>query len=246
MEIAENIDMLEIKVDLMGKPSAIYPVLLQDNGSVVLIDTGFPGTLSILRMEFEKITDFNSLNTIILTHHDIDHIGNLFAITNEVPGKVMILCHEAEKPYIQGEKEPHKMGTFKARMETVPTEQRAVFEKMIAAFKTSFASVDQVLIDNEELPYCGGLKIIYTPGHTIGHICLYFKQSRILIAGDILNVVGGILVKPPVANQYDQIQFEDSIVKLTKLDIDKVICFHGGLFQSNVNLRIRELSSVKS
>ena len=246
MQIAENTDMLEIKVDMMGKASAIYPVLVRDKGSVILIDTGFPGTLPLLRKEIEKIIAFRRLNTVILTHQDIDHIGNLSAIIKEIPGKIKVLCHEAEKPYIQGDKEPHKLGIFKTRMQTMPPEQKAIYEKMIAGFKTSFANVDQTLTDNEELPLCGGGKVIYTPGHTVGHICLYFLQSKLLVAGDALNVDNGSLVRPPSANQYNPNQFEESIKKLAGLDIDKVICFHGGLAQSNVNQRIRALASGKA
>ncbi len=245
MQIAENIDMLEIRVNMMGRPSEIYPVLVRDKDSTVLIDTGFPGTLPLLRCETERIAEFQRINTIILTHQDIDHIGNLSAIIKEAPGKVQVLCHEVEKPYIQGDKEPHKLGIFKTRMETMPPEQKEIYGKMIAAFKTSVAKVDRTLTDGETLPFCGGMKVIYTPGHTIGHICLYFLQSRVLIAGDALHADNGRLVKPPSSSQYDQCLFEKSIGKLAELDIGKIVCFHGGLVLNNVNQRIGDLSCGK-
>ncbi|KJR44677.1 hypothetical protein UF75_4944 [Desulfosporosinus sp. I2] len=39
--------------------------------------------------------------------------------------------------------------------------------------------------------------MIFTPGHTLGYICLYLNQYKTLIAGDALNVVNGQLVVTP-------------------------------------------------
>ncbi|WP_330573610.1 MBL fold metallo-hydrolase, partial [Clostridioides difficile] len=41
------------------------------------------------------------------------------------------------------------------------------------------------------------LEVIPTGGHTRGHICLYLKESKVLIAGDLLQVENGEL--KPVA-----------------------------------------------
>ena len=57
-------------------------------------------------------------------------------------------------------------------------------------------SVDMAVADEEVLPYCGGITVIFTPGHTPGHICLYLNQSKILIAGDALVAVHGELRGP--------------------------------------------------
>lgn len=235
MKISENVEVLEIIVNEMGKPSVNYPVLLHDDDSAVLIDTGFPGTLPQIKSEIEKEFPFSKLKTIIITHQDIDHIGNLSAIVREVPG-VKVLCHEEEKPYVQGDKEPHKMGLFKAKLESVSGETRSAFEQVIAAFKAAMSKVDETLVDNDELPYCGGVKVIYTPGHTIGHISLYLKRSKTLIAGDTMKVENCELIIPKSAGHYDQKMYMQSIKKLVEMDleIEKIICYHGGIYKGGV------------
>ncbi|MFP3381467.1 MBL fold metallo-hydrolase, partial [Bacillus sp. SIMBA_069] len=79
---------------------------------------------------------------------------------------------ELDKPYIQGELPLLKDG----HLESPPK-----------------GRVDYTLIDGQELPFCGGIRVIHTPGHTPGHISLYLKQSKILIAGDSMYSVNGIL-----------------------------------------------------
>ncbi len=42
------------------------------------------------------------------------------------------------------------------------------------------------LADGQRLDLAGGVRVIFTPGHTPGHIALYLERSRTLIAGDAL------------------------------------------------------------
>ncbi|MBM7585393.1 glyoxylase-like metal-dependent hydrolase (beta-lactamase superfamily II) [Bacillus pakistanensis] len=46
------------------------------------------------------------------------------------------------------------------------------------------ANIDALLSDGKESAYFGGMKVVFTPGHTPGYISLYLKKSRVLIAGD--------------------------------------------------------------
>jgi len=97
--------MLEIPVNVMGKPDMIHPTLLRDQDTQILVDTGYPGQLSILREVINKTeAPFEKLGKIMITHHDADHIGSLSAILKELPESCEVLAHEEEKPYIQGEK----------------------------------------------------------------------------------------------------------------------------------------------
>ena len=110
-------------------------------------------------------------------------------------------------------------------------------------FSLDKVNIDETLIDGQELPYCGGITVIHTPGHTPGHICLYIKQWKILIAGDIFCVNDGILCREDENLNFDNELNLESIQKLMKYDIETVICYHGGLYNNNVNERIAELAS---
>jgi len=159
------------------------------------VDAGFPGQLPQIREAFKKAAVFfDKLNMGILTHHDIDHIGNLSAILKEMPDNVTVFAHEEEKPCINGEKAPLKITGLEANMGSLPKKMKVLYEKMKVAFVNCKVNVDKTLIGVDELSYCGGIQVIFTPGHTLGHICLYLKQSKTLIAGDMLRVEDGKLI----------------------------------------------------
>lgn len=243
MKVANGVEMLEISANVMGRVSSIHPTLIWDNDTVILVDAGFPGQLAQIREAVEKAgTPFERLNMVIITHHDIDHIGSASSIVKELSDSVEILAHEEEKPYIDGEKCPIKLAQFEARLNSLPEENRAFYENFKAGFENSKVNVDKTLIDGEELPYCGGIEVVFTPGHTLGHICLYLKQSKTLIAGDTLRIDDGILAAASPSINFDTALNIKSIKKLGNYDIDSVICYHGGLYREEVNQRIKELA----
>ena len=245
MKIANGVEMLEISLNMMGRQTTINPVLIWDDETVILVDTGFPGpnvSQKIREAVAEAGVSFDKLNKVILTHQDIDHIGGLPDILNASQHKIEVLAHENEKPYIQGEKRLVKASKGRmTQLDSLPEAQRnaikAVFEN------PPKANVDSTIADGEELPYCGGITVIYTPGHTPGHICLYLKQSKTLITGDALNVVDGKLIGPNPQHAFDMELTIQSLKKLTQYDVETVICYHGGVYRDDANQRLAELAS---
>lgn len=120
---------------------------------------------------------------------------------------------------------------------------KIIYENLKTGFQSSRVNVDKTLIDGQELPYCGGITVVYTPGHTPGHICLYLKQWKILIAGDILSIKEDLLVKASQDINFDNELNIKSIKKLMNYDIETVICYHGGIYKDDVNKRISELAN---
>lgn len=244
MKIENGIYMLEILSDTMGNSTIIYPTLILNNDSLILIDTGFPGLFNQIYEAIEKEgLQFSKLNTIIFTHQDIDHIGNVFEILNKVPENIKIFSHEEEKAYINGEKTPVKLAKLESNLANLPDNVKVAYKMLKAGFQRNKVNIDETLIDGQELPYCGGITIIHTPGHTPGHICLYFKQWKILIAGDILCVNDGMLCRENQDFNFDNELNLKSIQKLMKYDIETVISYHGGIYNHNVNKRIAELAN---
>lgn len=243
MKIASGVEMLEISSIIMGTSRIIYPTLIWDSDAVILVDAGFPGQLPQIRQAIEKAgVPFEKLNMVILTHHDIDHIGSVASIRKGLPGPVTVLAHEDEKEYIDGEKHPLKLAQLEANLSALPEEMKATYQKLKAAFETSTTHVDETLTDGEELPYCGGITVIHTPGHTLGHICLYLIKNKVLIAGDALEVEEGRLVTAPISTNYDMDLCMKSLKKLSRYDIEAVICYHGGLYQDQPAQTIASLS----
>ncbi|WP_407314646.1 MBL fold metallo-hydrolase [Desulfosporosinus sp. SB140] len=243
MRIADGVEALELTVNLMGRETTIYPTLFWDEESVILVDAGFPGLEQQIREAIEMAgVSFDRLNKVIITHQDVDHVGSLPEILAKSQRKVEVLAHEVEKPYIQGDKPLIKADAAKRSklFETLPEEQR---KRLQAVFSNPpKAKIDRTIEDGEELPYCGGIIVIYTPGHTPGHICLYHKPSKTLVTGDALTANEGRLSGPNPSATYDMDEANKSVKKLAQYDIENVICYHGGVFKEDVQKRILQLT----
>ena len=219
MEISKGVEMLHLEFH----GNIIHPTLLWDQEMAVLIDTGFPGQIEDLRVAMEKVgVSFDKLKVIILTHQDIDHIGSLPEILQEFGSNIKVYAHELDKPYIQGDLPLLKDG----HIENPPK-----------------GKVNDTLIDGQELSYCGGIRVIYTPGHTPGHISLYLKQSKTLIAGDSMYSVNGIIGGIHAPTVLDLKEARLSLKKYLDLDIESVVCYHGGLSKVNINDQIQKVIS---
>lgn len=243
MKIADGIEMLEVSGSIMGPPGLIYPTLLWDSQGMILVDAGFPGQASAIQAEIERAGHvFDELNGLILTHHDIDHIGGLADIVRGSIRPVKVFAHEEEIPYINGSQLPLKIAMAESKWNELHDDFRELVEVVRAAYKKSVMNVDVALTDGQDLPFAGGLRVILTPGHTLGHICLYHFPSRTLIAGDALCIEQGALVPPPESLNFNSELHRKSLNKLSGLDIAAVICYHGGLFTDHPVRRIAQLA----
>jgi glyoxylase-like metal-dependent hydrolase (beta-lactamase superfamily II) len=246
MQIDKGIRMLQISATIMGKTQTIHPTLIWDENDVVLVDTAYPGQLPGISNEVTSAgLSIEKLSKIIITHQDLDHIGSLPAILERCAYKVEVLASPFEKPYIQGEKKLLKI-TPEAITKAMNSLPEGVPDEWKMAFKHTLenppkAKVNTTVADEEELPLCGGIIIINTPGHTPGHISLYHKASKTLVAADALMVEDGELLGPDPISTYDIKLAKKSLENLMNYDIQKVICYHGGLYDGNCNKRIAEL-----
>ncbi|ANC19419.1 MBL fold metallo-hydrolase [Bacillus cereus] len=217
MEIAKGIEMLQLEF----QEFVIHPILLWDDEMAVLIDTGFPGQIEDIQVEMEKVgVSFDKLKFVILTHQDIDHIGSLPELLQRCRSNIKVYAHELDKPYIEGDLPLLKDGNIENRPK---------------------GKVSDTVIDGQELPYCGGILILHTPGHTPGHISLYLKQSKILVAGDSMYSVNGVLGGVHAPTTLNIMEARQSLKKYLNLDIESVVCYHGGLSKENINVQLQNL-----
>lgn len=217
MEIAKGIEMLQLEF----QEFVIHPILLWDDEMAVLIDTGFPGQIKDIQVEMEKVgVSFDKLKVVILTHQDIDHIGSLPELLQRCRSNIKVYAHELDKPYIEGDLPLLKDGN----VENGPK-----------------GKVSDTVIDGQELPYCGGILILHTPGHTPGHISLFLKQSKILVAGDSMYSVNGVLGGVHAPTSLNIMEARQSLKKYLNLDIESVVCYHGGLSMGNIKIQLQNL-----
>jgi len=240
MNMTEGVEMLQLPGN---RGMMIHPVLIWDDHTVILVDAGYPGQVQEIIMAMAKAgVAFSKLNKVIVTHQDYDHIGSLTDVVKASGQAVEVLAHQEEKPYIEGRQPWIKMELIRKMLESLPENQRKEAETKYQI--PDKPKVDRTIADGEVLPYCGGITVIHTPGHTPGHICLYLNRSKTLISGDALNVVDGQLVGANPLYTADMARAQESVGKLARYEIEKVICYHGGVFAGNVKERLQELRSL--
>ncbi|WP_226638992.1 MBL fold metallo-hydrolase [Bacillus tropicus] len=213
MEIAKGVEMLQLKF----QEFIIHPILLWNDEMAVLIDTGFPGQFEDIQVEMERVgVSVDKLKVVILTHQDIDHIGSLPDVLENGVSDIKVYAHELDKSYIEGDlpllKDVHVENPPKGK-------------------------VSDTVIDGQELPYCGGILILHTPGH----ISLYLKQSKTLIAGDSMYSVNGKLGGIHAPTTLNIKEAQESLKKYLNLDIKSVVCYHGGLSKGNIKIQLQNL-----
>lgn len=142
-----------------------------NNSKLLIIDPGADTEGIVELIESRSYTPV----AIILTHGHFDHIGAVEELRNRYSIPVMI--HTGDANYLgESGEESH----------------RVMFQSMGPTgdyyFNTYFSeigSADRELKEGDDI-LDSGLKVIHTPGHSPGSICLYNKKEHILISGDTL------------------------------------------------------------
>lgn len=243
MKIANGVEMLELTMNIMGNQSTIHPTLIFDDQNAILVDVGMPGQLQDIEAALAKAgIRLNQLTGVILTHQDIDHIGSIQEVLAAVGKPIPVYAHKADKPYIEGDKEPIKM-TKERVAQMVANLPEDVKKQVEAVFlNPPTAKVTDVIQEGDILPICGGITVIFTPGHTPGHVSLFHNPSQTLITGDATVSENGKILGPNPQATPDMAEALESQNKFLDFDIRQAICYHGGLCTEDVNGQFQALA----
>ncbi|WP_440117520.1 MBL fold metallo-hydrolase [Paenibacillus sp. QZ-Y1] len=233
-----SLTVLHLHIPTPSGNSPIYPVMLRDEDGITLVDTGMIGQFAQLQSALEQEgVQLADIKRVIITHQDIDHIGNLGALLDVIPD-LEIWAHADEIPYLTGQKPLIKFTPERRAMLSTPV--LALAEQLLVQLPE--VNISRTLEDGDMLPLQGGTQVIHTPGHTPGHICLYFRDTKFLLAADELRVVDDELVGPAPPATPDMPEALRSLKKLTGLKPEKVLCYHGGEYTNEPGQRIAELA----
>lgn len=237
-----HIHALEIKFDKGGQEESLFPVILRDDSNLILVDCGYAGFMPLLEVAFNKVGfSLRQLTGIIITHHDIDHMGALYEIKSSYQ-HIKVYSSRLEEKYISGKAKSLRLIQAEDVFPCLPEDQKSgalYFQEMLRAMRP--VDVDVVFEEDEEPLYCEDIRIVNTPGHMPGHISVYLKDSKTLISSDAVVVESGEL---EIANpQYtiDLPQALESVKKLQQFDIVKMICYHGGIVEGDVQEKLARL-----
>jgi glyoxylase-like metal-dependent hydrolase (beta-lactamase superfamily II) len=122
-----------------------------------------------------------------------------------------------------------------------------VAPKVNAAIYAGQADLGSILSDKPLKPVNDGdevfgLRIIGTPGHTVGHISVFDPSTGVLVAGDALRNSGGLQGSAP-ENTADPLDADASVRKLATLDVKTILPGHGEPLTSGAADELRKLAA---
>jgi glyoxylase-like metal-dependent hydrolase (beta-lactamase superfamily II) len=235
MKLNDDVYVLTLPLNVNGQSRQLSLTLIQDaTYGPTLVDTGLPGQAGAIDAALaEAGVRVQDLKRIILTHQDLDHVGSLRDLVRATGARV--LAHAAEVAYIDGTLRPMKWTP--ELLAQIP-ELRALIDSWRPT------PVDEHLHDGTRLDLAGGVRVIFTPGHTPGHISLYLERTRTLISGDTLLANEGQLMGP---NPTPQVTLDlalalRSVQKLAQLDVQTIVCYHGGVVDTDASGQLRRVA----
>jgi len=218
MQLTEGVYDLPLDYEVEGTTRTIHPSAVETDFGLVLLDVGFDGETDRLDGALAALDhSLDDVELVVLTHQDGDHTGGLRDVRARTGATV--LAHRADAPAIDGRAEP-----IKSRGERYPP-----------------APVDVEIVDGVGFQTVAGeMRVVATPGHTPGHVSLYLPDAGLLVAADALTARDGRLNGPAERFTPDADAATESVGRLAALDVDRTLCYHGGLVEAGTE-RIREI-----
>jgi len=186
-----------------GKKPGSHVYLIRGSDKNVLIDTGiasnFPYIEECLRHVGVKVKD---IHFVILTHEHFDHIGaTTFFFETAVIGA-------------------HRLAANKIEMQDEFVTMNKYLNVSSKPFYAHLWLEAGTIIDLSNYE----LRILHSPGHTSGCICIYEARERLIFSGDMV-FAGGTLSEISTSGNISD--YVNSLERLSNLKINELYPGHG-------------------
>ncbi|MCL2831866.1 MAG: MBL fold metallo-hydrolase [Treponema sp.] len=183
------------------KGGYVYAIICGDG--VTLIDTGMPGKGAAILAELAAAgIKPDDVKKILLTHHDVDHIGSAAFLQEKTGCKIYI--SELDYPYVmEGRKRDGLKAVFSALMKPVKPKE---------VIKITGDKIDEI-------------SVLPTPGHTMGHTAFRFKNA--IFCGDLIRSSSGKFRTSPAIMNKDKAVQQNSIKTLPVEGVKWFCMAHG-------------------
>jgi glyoxylase-like metal-dependent hydrolase (beta-lactamase superfamily II) len=177
-------------VDLPG--TNVY--LVADGDSLTLVDAGMPWTDGTVARAIDKIGGEGSVDRVLVTHFDFDHVGGLETIRGlDAP----VYVGTADAGYLRGEERPSW------------TNRKGALQRATDWLHSTPDLPVRAVDDGETV---GSFTAYHTPGHTPGHTAFVSKELSVGLVGDLIWATGDGFELPPWYLAYDHDQARESLV----------------------------------
>lgn len=219
--------------------------LVKGDNKHLLIDAGWNSeeALYSLKQQLTDIdVDFRDISKVLVTHVHGDHYG-LAGKLKQLSGAEIAL-HYLERDLILPEnmdmsKLHHQFEQW-LHINGVPTN---LLPPAIFARRPGAPTLPDVILKGNETISTGvfNLRIVWTPGHSPGHICLYEPDKKILFSGDhVLPVITPNISLPAQSAGNPLGEFIKSLEMVKKLDVNLVLPAHERIF-NDLPKRVEEI-----
>jgi glyoxylase-like metal-dependent hydrolase (beta-lactamase superfamily II) len=234
-----------VAIPFVGFPDLITAnVYVLGKGHLTLIDAGpkINGAMDFLLDQLSYMgCSFKDIERIIVTHGHVDHFGLGASIRNAAGRTIKILAHPEEKWRMSTGNFETDLWSQEANdfmvMAGTPREHIEKARKRFLNMSKLAEPVDDIgfLEDGDELEGSGfRLKVIHTPGHTAGSICLLESHFGVLFTGDsvIKHISPNPIVEPRRRDLRDPcyeslVAYLRSLDRLRSLEVNFVFPGHG-------------------
>jgi glyoxylase-like metal-dependent hydrolase (beta-lactamase superfamily II) len=206
----------------------VFPYLfVEDQDNLTLIDPSFLSQLPILENYLLDVGyDIKDIKRVILTHVHMDHSQAANEIKKRSGAKIYSHWIEARylihNPPYQG---PPTTQETVDKLEKLGVSMKALIKKY-GSLEVEPISVDEQVSDGDMI---GSLKVIHTPGHTPGHISLFYEKDKLLLGADSIykHVFGaeGMYISAPQVS-IDPVTAIVSAQRLSKVNFDRLLMAH--------------------
>lgn len=217
MELAHGVHAFDLSISHDGRETTFHPGAVETDRGLLLLDVGYPDTLDQLEAELDAIGHgWADVWGALVTHQDPDHAAALSAVVERADP--VRFAHPNCTPYVDGRRALLKGGDD--RYPPVP--------------------VDVEVPDGTRVRTAAGpMQVVHTPGHAPGHVSLYWPEEKLLFAADALTAPAGELAGPTEEFTLDMPEAVESVGRLAEFDIERTLCFHGGLVEVGTGMIAR-------
>jgi glyoxylase-like metal-dependent hydrolase (beta-lactamase superfamily II) len=161
--------------------------LVEEDGRLLVVDAGVPASWESLQEALSRLGRTpGDVEAIVLTHAHFDHVG--FAEKARKELNVPVYVHENDVPMTRHpwhyDFERPRSFYFATQVQALPIV--AEFLKTRAFWPPPIKQVVRYTEHDETLPVPGSPRVVFSPGHTLGHCALHFADRDTLIAGDAI------------------------------------------------------------